>query len=110
MSGAGLPKQSRVIYNIVEGGDAFIGRIKAWQIHNKIPNLHGRFKVLRRMINLHDPAKFVAAVNMIQSQYQPQVLVIDTFGRAMSGADETTKDFNKLFANIDATSPPSPML
>jgi AAA domain len=95
-------KQSRVVYNISEGGDAFIGRIKAWQIHNKAPNLNGNFKVLRKMINLYDPVKFVTAVNKIKTQYKPELLVIDTFGRAMGGANETTEDFNKLFANIDA--------
>ena len=31
-------KQSRVVYNIGEGGDAFIGRIKARQIHKNVPN------------------------------------------------------------------------
>ena|SRR6516165_1227869 len=60
-------KRCKVVYNIGEGSDAFMGRIKAWQIHNGVPRLEGYFKVLRRMINLFDPIKFVAAVNKIKA-------------------------------------------
>ena len=95
-------RQLKVLYIIGEGADAFMGRVKAWQIENRIPNLHHNFKIVRRMVNLFDGSLW-ASINDIKAQgFIPDVIVIDTLGRAMGGAKETTEDFNKIFANIDA--------
>src|SRR5262249_54397552 len=79
-------QRRKVLYIIGEGGDAFMGRIKAWQILNNVPDLGQHFMVLRRMVNLYDDS-LISAVNEIKAQCStPEVIVIDTLGRAMGGA------------------------
>jgi hypothetical protein len=45
-------QQRKVLYLIGEGGDAFVGRIKAWQALNNVPDLKKNFLVLPRTVNL----------------------------------------------------------
>jgi AAA domain len=43
-----------------------------------------------------------AVFDAMQAQgFRPDVIAIDTLGRAMGGAKETTEDFNKIFATLD---------
>jgi hypothetical protein len=99
-------RQSKVLYIIGEGTNAFLGRIKAWQNLNNVTSLDKHFKYDRRMINLFadDGVDCVQAVFLeMQAQgFRPDVVAIDTLGRAMGGAKETTEDFNKIFATLDA--------
>jgi hypothetical protein len=95
-------QQRKVLYLIGEGGDAFIGRIKAWQALNNEPTLKKNFLVLPRTVNLFDDNDVRKAVAEVKAQgFQPDVVCIDTLGRSMGDADEKTKDFNKIFANLD---------
>jgi hypothetical protein len=98
--------RAKVLYIIGEGTNAFLGRIKAWQKLNDVPSLEKHFKYDRRMINLFadDGVDCVLAVFLaMQAQgFRPDVVAIDTLGRAMGGAKETTEDFNKIFATLDA--------
>lgn len=94
-------RQLKVLYIIGEGADAFMGRVKAWQIANKVPNLGENFRIVRRMVNLFD-GSLKASIDDIKAQgFIPDVIVIDTLGRAMGGAKETTEDFNTIFRYID---------
>ncbi len=53
------------------------------------------------MVNLFD-GSFKASIDDIKAQgFIPDVIVIDTLGRAMGGAKETTEDFNTIFLYID---------
>jgi RecA-family ATPase len=97
--------RAKVLYIIGEGTNAFLGRIKAWQKLNDVPSLEKHFKYDRRMINLFaddgvDCAQAVF-VEMQAQGFRPDVVAIDTLGRAMGGAKETTEDFNKIFATLD---------
>ena len=95
-------RQAKVLYIIGDGADAFMGRVKAWQIANHIPNLGENFRIVRRMVNLFD-GSLKASIDDIKAQgFVPDVIVIDTLGRAMGAAKETTEDFNRIFAHIDA--------
>jgi hypothetical protein len=95
-------QQRKVLYLIGEGGDAFIGRIKAWQALNDVPGLKKNFLVLPRTVNLFDDNDVRKAVAEVTAQeFRPDVVCIDTLGRSMGDADEKTKDFNKIFANLD---------
>jgi hypothetical protein len=98
-------KQCKVVYMIGEGGDAFLGRIKAWQALNKIESLKKNFLVIDHTVNLFDDDGVNSvrqAVRDLREQgFQPDVAAIDTLGRAMGDADEKTKDFNKIFVNLD---------
>jgi AAA domain len=94
--------QRKVVYMIGEGGDAFIGRVKAWQTLHNVPSLQKNFLVLPRTVNLFEDSDVRKAVAEVEAQgFRPDVAVIDTLGRAMGDADEKTKDFNKIFANLD---------
>jgi hypothetical protein len=95
-------QQRKVLYLIGEGGDAFIGRIKAWQALNNVPALKKNFLVLPRTVNLFDDNDVRKAVAEVEAQgFRPDIAAIDTLGRSMGDADEKTKDFNKIFANLD---------
>jgi RecA-family ATPase len=98
--------RAKVLYIIGEGTNAFLGRIKAWQKLNDVPSLENHFKYDRRMIDLFadDGVDCAQAVfDAMQAQgFRPDVVAIDTLGRAMGGAKETTEDFNKIFATLDA--------
>jgi hypothetical protein len=99
--GHNVTKQ-KVLYIIGEGQNPFMGRIKAWQAVHGVPRLAGQFKVVRKMVNLFDAASLGSALGRVEAQdFLPDLVVIDTFGRAMGTAKETTEDFNKLFANIE---------
>ena len=98
--------RAKVLYIIGEGTNAFLGRIKAWQKLNDVPSLEKHFKYDRRMINLFaddglDCAQAVFIAMQAQG-FRPDVVAIDTLGRAMGSAKETTEDFNKIFATLDA--------
>jgi hypothetical protein len=94
--------QKKVVYFIGEGSDAFMGRIKAWQILNKIPKLRKNFLVVPRIINLFDDNSVWAAVKQVEDQgFRPEVMAVDQLGRAMGKAQENTTDFNQIFANLD---------
>jgi hypothetical protein len=47
-------RRAKVLYFIGEGVDAFIGRIKAWQIANNVPNLDQHFMVVRKCHSDHE--------------------------------------------------------
>jgi hypothetical protein len=95
-------QQRKVLYILGEGGDAFQGRIKAWQALNDVPALKKNFLVLPRTVNLFEDYDVKKAVAEVEAQgFRPDVAAIDTLGRSMGDAEEKTKDFNKIFANLD---------
>jgi hypothetical protein len=95
-------RRLKVLYFIGEGVDTFIGRIKAWQLAHNVPDLGQYFKVVQRAPNLFD-GSLQSTIEEIKSQgFVPDVVAIDTLGRAMGGARETTEDFNQIFHHIDA--------
>jgi hypothetical protein len=95
-------RRLKVLYFIGEGVDPFMGRIKAWQIANHVPDLDQYFKVVRRVPNLFD-GSLESTISEIKAQgFIPDVIAIDTLGRAMGAAKETTEDFNQIFRYLDA--------
>jgi hypothetical protein len=76
-----------------------MGRIKAWQILNKIPALRKNFLVVPRIVNLFDEISVWAAVKQVEDQgFRPEVMAVDPLGRAMGKAQENTTEFNQIFA------------
>lgn len=57
-------------------------------------------KLLAVSVREIDVRKVVAEVEA--RGFRPDVVVIDTLGRCMGDAEEKTKDFNKIFASLDA--------
>src|SRR5262249_36939657 len=67
--------QRKVLYLIGEGGDAFIGRIKAWQALNNVLELNKNFLVLPRTVNLFDDNDVKKAVAEVKAQgFHPDVV------------------------------------
>jgi hypothetical protein len=96
-------QQSKVLYVIGEGGDAFIGRVKAWQKHNNVESFGGNLRILKRMPNLVDEKG--EGLDALKREFDvqkfpPEVLALDTLNRTMPGADEDTRTLSLFFDRL----------
>lgn len=89
-----------VLYFIGEGVKGFSKRVLAWQRYHPMANLD-TFHVVPMTPQLLDKNS-VESFNEVIKEYQPSLIVIDTFARAAVGADENSaKDVGKVISVLD---------
>jgi hypothetical protein len=93
-----------VVYAAGEGVAGMRQRIAAWQLHNTGASSPDRnFRLLPSNLRLLDPGTAERVSEAILAQaFTPRLLVIDTWGRAMAGADEnSTSDVSQAIGVVD---------
>ena len=89
-----------VLYFIGEGVKGFSKRVLAWRRYHPTANLD-TFHVVPMTPQLLDKDS-VESFNEVIKEYQPSLIVIDTFARAAVGADENSaKDVGKVISVLD---------
>jgi hypothetical protein len=93
-------RRRKVLYAIGEGGDAFLGRTKAWQKIHDVPTFEGYLRILKQMPNLADPKPealdaFKRAIDT--EKFEPDIMAFDTLNRTMPGANEDTPSLSLVF-------------
>jgi hypothetical protein len=82
-----LARTERVLYFAGEGVSGLGVRIQSWMsYHQANPSGLRVFPFVPKLNRPGDPERFLATVESLQ----PQLVVIDTFARAMAGADENS--------------------
>lgn len=82
-----LAQTDPVCYFAGEGVSGLGVRIQAWMSRHGVDGGHMKvFPFVPRLNRPGDPAEFLATVEMIK----PKLVVVDTFARAMAGADENS--------------------
>ena len=99
--------QGGVVYCVLEGGDGFRNRVRAWMDFNGAPDTIP-FAAIPSSINLLDPAadtqRLIDAVQHVSSRFAIPVklIVIDTLARALAGGNENaSEDMGQLVLNMD---------
>jgi hypothetical protein len=98
-----IRRRLNLLYAINEGGDAFLGRTKAWQQLHKVPTFEGRLRICRQMPNLVDPQP--AALDDFKrridaERFEPDIISFDTLNRTMPGANEDTPSLSLVFDRL----------
>ena len=89
-----------VLYFIGEGVKGFSKRVLAWRKHHEWASLE-TFHVVPMTPQLLDKHS-VEVFNEVIKEYQPSLIVIDTFARAAVGADENSaKDVGRVISVLD---------
>lgn len=82
-----LARSGRVLYFAGEGVSGLGVRIQSWiSYHQETPEDFRVFPFVPKLNRPGDPERFIATVEA----FQPKLVVIDTFARAMAGADENS--------------------
>jgi len=91
---------NNVIYFLGEGVKGFSKRVMAWRRAHDTASLKNFYVVpmTPQLLDKHS----VEAFNEVIKQYQPKLVVIDTFARAAVGGDENSaKDVGRAIAVLD---------
>jgi hypothetical protein len=94
-----------VVYAAGEGVAGMRQRVAAWQLHNTAARSPAdNFRLLPASLRLLEPAGIDRVIEAINAEpFTPRLLVIDTWGRALAGADEnSTSDVSQAVGAIDA--------
>lgn len=94
-----LARTSNVLYFAGEGVSGLGVRIQAWiSYHQETPANFRVFPFVPKLNRPGDPERFLATVEALE----PQLVVIDTFARAMAGADENSAmEVGRFISMID---------
>ena len=94
-----LARTSKVLYFAGEGVSGLGVRIQSWiSYHKETPKGFSVFPFVPKLNRPGDPERFLATVESLQ----PQLVVIDTFARAMAGADENSAmEVGRFISMID---------
>jgi hypothetical protein len=98
-----IPRRRKLLYAINEGGDAFLGRTKAWQKLRNVPTFEDHLRICRQMPNLVDPQS--AVLNEFKrridaEKFEPDIITFDTLNRTMPGANEDTPSLSLVFDRL----------
>src|SRR5690606_22406249 len=100
------PLEKRVLYAMNEGQAMFGYRAAAWLDHHDmdIASVDNGFRIMETTPNLMKPDSVKAFVGTIrESDFKPEVIVIDTFSKATVGGDDnSTKDMAMAVHNAYA--------
>jgi hypothetical protein len=94
-----LARKAPVLYFAGEGVSGLGVRIQAWtSYHSERPDSFMVFPFVPKLNRPGDPERFLATVESLQ----PKLVVIDTFARAMAGADENSAmEVGRFISMID---------
>lgn len=94
-----LAQTAPVLYFAGEGVSGLGVRIQSWiSYHQETPENFMVFPFVPKLNRPGDPERFLATVDALQ----PQLVVIDTFARAMAGADENSAmEVGRFISMID---------
>ena len=98
-----IPRRRKLLYAINEGGDAFLGRTKAWQKLHNVPTFEGHLRICRQMPNLVDPQPAVLddfKRRIDAEKFDPDIITFDTLNRTMPGANEDTPSLSLVFDRL----------
>jgi len=98
-----IRRRRKVLYAIGEGGDAFLGRTKAWQKMHNVPTFEGHLRILRQLPNLADksPVPLDVFKRMVEAEkFEPDIITFDTLNRTMPGANEDTPSLSLVFDRL----------
>jgi hypothetical protein len=98
-----IPHRRKLLYAINEGGDAFLGRTKAWQKLHNAPTFEGHLRICRQMPNLVDPQPAVLddfKRRIDAEKFEPDIISFDTLNRTMPGANEDTPSLSLVFERL----------
>ncbi|MGD9577679.1 MAG: AAA family ATPase, partial [Syntrophorhabdus sp.] len=105
---AGIPwhghdvKRRSVLYLAAEGQQGILKRLEAWKIHRKIHEFDN-FSVLPLACILDDPKELMAFLTALKREEEmPEIIVIDTLARSMSGDENNASDMGKIVIATDA--------
>ena len=99
--------QTKVVYTMNEGQAAFAWRASGWLDHNGFPvdtEIDDWFRLMETTPNLMIPESVKSFIGIIdKSDFNPAVVVIDTFSKATVGGDDnSTKEMSIAIANAYA--------
>jgi len=90
-----------VLYVVGEGVSGIGQRIDAWEKHNRLDQELHPVRWLPWAVNVFDPA-WAGALAEVVADWQPALVVLDTFARCAVGAEENSaKDVGQVIANLD---------
>lgn len=80
-------RKGKVLYIFGEGKPGYKKRANAWVAHHKRDPEDGDMIWMSQMVNIIDPLTYEATKQVIREE-QPDLVIIDTFARAMAGYSE----------------------
>lgn len=87
-------EQMRVSYLALEGGEGMRNRLKAYKVGNEMERLPENLEIYRGKFNMRDEKMIAAFIDARLSTRTddslPEMVVIDTFAKAIPGADENS--------------------
>lgn len=96
-------KQGNVLYIIGEGRIGFLNRIKSWLRFYKIKGetIRRSFRLTKHRIALNDPASVaLLRADLINLDYTPDIIFIDTLAANMDGNENDTQDAQKFITQL----------
>jgi len=98
-----VAKQGNVLYILGEGRVGFLNRIRSWLQHYKVPgaDLRKTFRVTKSRVAIND-YRSVALLreDLINLDYQPDIIFIDTLAANMEGDENSTMDAQRFITNL----------
>ena len=100
--------RAKVLYALGEGKSSLLKRVQAWSYHHKlsqeeVEKVQSHFRVTFEVPQLARPESVTNLLNDCKSaNFEPNVLVIDTFARSAVGVDENSQlDTGKWIESAD---------